>query len=184
MSDKFRPSRKHLLLAVLVIALVGGGAGIYLEFFRTYHFAVVQDHVLYRDGAHSITEFRNALRKVEPATVVSLNDADEIADPDKPQFREEEALLSERKINLVRIPVKLGGWPTSADIKSFIATVSLTRNQPTLVHCAGRASDRDVRGGVADDRGAPEQGPGEGRDIDLRSQPGNGQRYPPVHRCV
>jgi protein tyrosine/serine phosphatase len=36
----------------------------------------------------------------------------------------------------VRIPVKLGGWPTSEDVQKFLEIAAAKQNQPVLVHCA------------------------------------------------
>ena len=103
---------------------------------HTYHLATVQDGVLYRDGLKSATQFAATLDTVHPRTVVSLIDEKELADPKKPQLARESGLCDSRGIKLVRIPVTLGGWPTSDDVRKFIRVVSDRQNQPVLVHCA------------------------------------------------
>ena len=80
---------------------------------RTYHLAAVQDGVLYRDGNRGLREFATAVRRVRPKVVVSLIDDGELNDPNKPQFMQEADFLSTHGIRQIRIPVKLGGWPSS-----------------------------------------------------------------------
>lgn len=103
---------------------------------RTYHLATVQDGVLYRDGLKSAAQFDATLNRVHPKTVVSLIDEHELADPHKPQLAAEAAICSAHGVALDRIPVTLGGWPTSDEIRSFLAIVQDPKNQPVLVHCA------------------------------------------------
>lgn len=103
---------------------------------RTYHFASVQAGALYRDGLKSRTQFAATLDRIHPKTVVSLIDENELADRRKPQLGAEAELCSEHGVTLDRIPVKLGGWPTSDDIRKFLAIVTDRQNQPVLVHCA------------------------------------------------
>src|SRR5205814_9367221 len=73
---------------------------------------------------------------VNPKVVVSLIDDNELADEDKPQFQAEADYLAGKGVRLERIPVKLGGWPTKADVDKFISVASEPENQPVLVHCA------------------------------------------------
>jgi tyrosine-protein phosphatase SIW14 len=128
---------KTVALWVCALAIVlGGGAWVWAEYFQTYHLAVVQDGVLVRDGNRGAREFENALRKTHPKTVVSLIDDQELADPNKPQFKQEIDLCKEQGVNVVRIPIKLGGWPTSEDVRKFLYVVQNKENQPVLVHCA------------------------------------------------
>ena len=103
---------------------------------HTYHLATVQEGVLYRDGLKSAAQFAATLDKVHPRTVVSLIDGTELSDPKKPQLAQEAQLCAARNIKLVRIPVKLGGWPGSEDIRQFLAIASDKQDQPVLVHCA------------------------------------------------
>src|SRR5260221_7955264 len=42
----------------------------------------------------------------------------------------------QRGVKVVRIPLKLGGWPTSEDVLKFLEVVQEKQNQPVLVHCA------------------------------------------------
>jgi protein tyrosine phosphatase (PTP) superfamily phosphohydrolase (DUF442 family) len=102
----------------------------------TYHLATVQPGVLYRDGARSIHELGVAVDKVKANTVVSLIDDTELHDPAKPQFAAEPGYLAGRGVHYQRIAVKLGGWPTSEDIQTFLQTVQAPTSQPVLLHCA------------------------------------------------
>lgn len=131
-------SKRAKLVAAAVIVLLGFAVfGVALwQSNRAYHLATVQPGVLYRDGARSARQFATALDSVYPHTVVSLVDAQEIADPNKPQLGEEAKLCSARGIKLDRIEVKLGGWPRSEDLQRFLKIVTDKRNQPVLVHCA------------------------------------------------
>jgi protein tyrosine phosphatase (PTP) superfamily phosphohydrolase (DUF442 family) len=142
MTDEWTPSppkpRRSALriLIVLVIALAAGGAYVWRCHLDTYHLATVQPRVLYRDGNQSPCQFATAVRKVQPKLVVSLIDDAELADPTKPQFQAEQELLRKKGVRLERIPVKLGGWPTKADVEKFLGLTSDPANQPVLVHCA------------------------------------------------
>ena len=124
-------------LAILMVVMVAGAIGVYWHnTIQTYHLATVQEGVLYRDGNRDLREFKHALAFTHAKTVVSLIDDDELNDPKKPQFIQETNYCTISQIQYIRIPVKLGGWPTSEDLKTFIAIVSNPANQPVLVHCA------------------------------------------------
>jgi protein-tyrosine phosphatase len=103
---------------------------------QTYHLAVVQPGVLYRDGNRDLREFKHALTFTAAKTVVSLVDDNELADKSKPQFLQETNYCTANQIQFIRIPVPLGGWPKSEDLKAFLAIVQNPLNQPVLVHCA------------------------------------------------
>jgi protein tyrosine phosphatase (PTP) superfamily phosphohydrolase (DUF442 family) len=122
------------LLAILVLA--GGLGGWVWQSQRAYHLAVVEPGVLWRDGAKSERQFATALEEVKPRTVVSLVDAGELADASKPQFAAEGKECEAHGAMLERIEVKLGGWPTSEDVRKFLAVVGEEKNRPVLVHCA------------------------------------------------
>lgn len=126
---------RGIVLLIVGIALTAGAFYLWRAH-GTYHFAVVQPGVLYRDGLRSSSQFAATLDHVHPKTVVSLIDEDEQADPSKPQLAAEGQLCASRGIMLDRIPVKLGGWPSSADVQRFLAIVADKANQPVLVHCA------------------------------------------------
>ena len=124
-------------LAVLALLVIAGGAGVWVwQSQRAYHLATVQPGVLYRDGAKSERQFATALEMVKPRTVVSLLDPFEQSDMSRPQFAEELKECEAHGVKLERIEVKLGGWPTSEDVRKFLAVVGEEKNRPVLVHCA------------------------------------------------
>lgn len=125
-----------LIIAIPFIAMATAGVLVWRQYFETYHLAIVDEGKLYRDGNRGPRELATALRKVQPRTVVCLIDHDELSDMQKPEFAAEVALLKQEGIELVRIPVKLGGWPTASDIDSFLKIASDNARQPVLVHCA------------------------------------------------
>src|SRR5277367_541797 len=112
---------------VFFLAAVGAVGWLTL---RTYHFAAVQQGVLYRSGNRGMAEFSNAVGRIHPRTVISLVDDQELNDPTKPQFHAESTYLAAHGIQQIRIPVKLGGWPTSDDIRKFLAVVADPTNRP------------------------------------------------------
>src|SRR5215217_7737291 len=139
MAEAPRKKRSPLFwVALLLIPNLLGAAGYfaYQRWFDTYHLKAVQEGALYRDGVQSIDEFKTAVGRVKPRTVVCLVDEKEVADPEKPQFRQEWEYLHSQGIQLKHIPVKLGGWPTSEDVRQFLETASKPEQQPVLVHCA------------------------------------------------
>ena len=132
-----RPRRRvGRVLVVILVAMIAGAAYGWHCYLDTYHLATVQPHALYRDGNQSPCQFETAIRKVQPKTVVSLIDDNELADDTKPQFKAEENFLAKKNIQLERIPVTLGGWPTQADVDRFLQIASDPDAQPVLVHCA------------------------------------------------
>ena len=134
------PKKKRPFIALLIclaLLLAAGVAGVKVwQNHRAYHLATVQPGVLYRDGAKSESQFSAALDDVHPKTVVSLVDAAEQFDPNKPQFAQESKLCDTHGAKLRRIEVKLGGWPNSENIREFLTIVNDKQNQPVLVHCA------------------------------------------------
>jgi len=134
-----RPTRRRWLLRLALLAIliaIAVGAAFAFLTLRTYHFATVQSGVLYRCGNRGMAEFSNTVGRVHPKTVVSLIDNGELGDPRKPQFAQEATYLANHHIAQDRIPVKLGGWPSSDDIQQFLAIVDNPTNRPVLVHCA------------------------------------------------
>lgn len=120
------------IAAAVAVALVAA-AIVWRQWFDTYHLAVVQEGVLYRDGVRSPREFENVVRKIKPRTVVRLIDEKErAAEP----FASETAICRNHGIDIVAIPVKLGGWPSSEQVKQFIEITADRSKQPVLVHCA------------------------------------------------
>jgi protein tyrosine/serine phosphatase len=129
------PATMKTLGPIILIALILAAAGwwIFWTFFDTYHLATVKDGVLYRDGVRTLHEFNLAARKTHVKTVVSLVDDQEIT---QPPFTDELAYCKEHGIEVVRLPVPLGGWPRGEQIARFLAIADDPARQPVLVHCA------------------------------------------------
>jgi protein tyrosine phosphatase (PTP) superfamily phosphohydrolase (DUF442 family) len=135
-STKIPPTRRVLVAAALLVLVGGSAFVVWRLFIETYHFAVVQENVLYRDGNRGLREFRTALRHARPKTVVCLVSDFELADPGVPQFQEEVDLLEREGIAFEHIPIDSGGWPSDADVKRFLAILADPSRHPVLVHCA------------------------------------------------
>jgi len=134
---KIPPEKAWRNFAVLFIFLIGGGSFMYwFGAYKTYHFKTVEENVLYRDGNQGVREFATAVRRCNAKTIVSLIDPQEQADPNKKQFAGEVEIANRDHLKFVPVPVKLGGWPTTADVQAFLNTVTDKSNQPVLVHCA------------------------------------------------
>jgi protein tyrosine/serine phosphatase len=102
-------------------------------YFDPYHFAIVRDGVLYRDGVRTMREFDIALRKARPRTIVRLIDeSEQRAEP----FTSEAGYCRSHGIDLVELPIQLGGWPRPEQVDTFLKIVSDPKRQPVLVHCA------------------------------------------------
>jgi len=126
------PSRRWIIILVFAAA-VAAAAWLWMYRFGTYHFAEVEKGVLYRDGNRGLREFKTALRKGNVRTVVMLNDDQEAQrDP----FKTELEYLKDHSIEVVRIPVKLGGYPTSDQVRQFLEVLNDRTKWPILVHCA------------------------------------------------
>jgi protein tyrosine phosphatase (PTP) superfamily phosphohydrolase (DUF442 family) len=125
-----------LLIAAVIVLLIAIGFVIWRQWFETYHLAVVQEGVLYRDGNRGPREFATMVRRVKPRTIVSLVDDNEIGDPEKPEFNTEIEFARQQGITIERIPIKLGGWPTTEDVRRFLDLAADKNRQPVIVHCA------------------------------------------------
>jgi protein tyrosine phosphatase (PTP) superfamily phosphohydrolase (DUF442 family) len=122
--------------ALVIGLLIAAGAAFYLFKIDTYHYIEVADGVLYRDGNQDMRRFTTALGRANPKTVIPLIDDGELADPDKKQFVEEMTVAPEHGATIERIPVKLGGWPTTEDVRKFLEIAENKDKQPVLIHCA------------------------------------------------
>jgi protein tyrosine phosphatase (PTP) superfamily phosphohydrolase (DUF442 family) len=121
------------ILLLIAAGAVVAGFWMWRQHVDAYHLATVRPGVLYRDGVRSVQQFAAAVRRVSPRTVVCLVDDQEIArDP----FAEEMEFCRTHDVELVRIPVPLGGWPTGQQLREFLAIVNDPPRQPVLVHCA------------------------------------------------
>lgn len=135
MATANRRSRR-ILAFVLLIPLAIAAAGGILAYRAPYHFDTVQPGVLYRSGNNSLRRLKIAIDKGHIHTIVALIDDKEFTDPTKPQFAQEEAYAHSHGIKYIRIPVRLGGWPTSAEIRQFLRIAGDPADRPVLVHCA------------------------------------------------
>ena len=135
MSNRHRRMFPLVIIAIAVV-LIAVGFVVWRQWFETYHLAAVQEGVVYRDGNRGPREFATMVRRVKPKTIVSLVDDDEIADPRKPEFKAEIEFAQQQGIPIERIPVKLGGWPSTEDVRRFLEIASDKTKQPVIVHCA------------------------------------------------
>jgi protein tyrosine phosphatase (PTP) superfamily phosphohydrolase (DUF442 family) len=126
------PAKKWIIFLVFAAAVA---AAVWLWMYRlgTYHFSEVEKGILYRDGNRGLREFKTALRKGNVRTVVMLNDDQEVQ---KEPFKTELQFLDDHKVEVIRIPVKLGGYPTTDQVRQFLTVVSDRSKWPILVHCA------------------------------------------------
>jgi len=120
-------------IATVAILVAMAAFFVWRQYFDSYHLATVRDGVLYRDGVRTPRQFLIALNKVKPKTVVSLVDDREII---QEPFVSELNICREQGINVVRIPVPLGGWPTADQVRQFLQITADSAQQPVLVHCA------------------------------------------------
>jgi len=120
-----------IILVVLVLAAVGWW--VFWQYFDTYHLVTVREGVLYRDGVRSLHQFDLAVRRTHVKTVVSLVDDSEMRHS---PFTDELAYCKSHGIDLVRVPVTLGGWPDGEQIRQFLAIATDPLRQPVLIHCA------------------------------------------------
>jgi protein tyrosine/serine phosphatase len=118
---------------VALVILAGVAWFVWRMWFDAYHLATVQPGVLYRDGVRTMREFQTTVRMAKPRTVVCLVDDTEIV---KSPFADEVAYCRENNIELVRIPITLGGWPDGDQIRRFLSIATDATKQPVLVHCA------------------------------------------------
>jgi protein tyrosine/serine phosphatase len=125
--------RAYGWIAAGVLAVIGLSWFVWANYIQTYHLAVVQPGVLYRDGCRTFREFQTALGRYRVKQVISLVDDKEKR---KEPFSLEEEYCRRSRIKYTPIPVKLGGWPTTTDVKTFLRAAQTQRAQPVLVHCA------------------------------------------------
>jgi len=125
---------KHwLIIFALTAVCLTIGWWVWYTFFDTYHLATIAPGVLYRDGVRNMHQFQLTLQKTGAKTVVSLVDDQEFA---KEPFTDEQAVCRAQGIELIRVPITLGGWPDGEQLPRFLAIVQDASRQPVLVHCA------------------------------------------------
>jgi protein tyrosine/serine phosphatase len=119
-----------LIVAAVVVL---GVAWAWWRWGGTYHFVEVEPGALYRDGNRSLHQFSEALKRSRCRTVVTLVDDDEMS---RPPFSGEAEACREAGVELVRVPVRLGGWPDSDQVRRFLEIATDPARRPVLVHCA------------------------------------------------
>ena len=119
------------VLCSFALALVAGT--IWWSSFKTYHLAKVDQGILYRSGLRTMHEFKAGVRQVHAHTIVRLVDEKEQA---KAPFAAEAAWCKARGLEVIDIPISLGGQPEVAQIRQFIAVTRDRTKEPVLVHCA------------------------------------------------
>jgi protein tyrosine/serine phosphatase len=124
--------RGYLWIGIVAALVLLVGWWVWANFFETYHLAQV-DPVLYRNGFRTFREFQTAVGKTRVKQIVCLLDDDEMK---KEPFDQEQEYCRRSRIILTRIPIKLGGWPTSRNVQLFLEAARNQRYQPVLVHCA------------------------------------------------
>ena len=127
----FRGRTMGLIILLIAACAVAAGVWTWRRHFDAYHLATVRQGVLYRDGVRSVDQFASAVRRVSPRTIVCLVDDNEIA---REPFVEELDYCRANNIQVVRIPVPLGGWPTDEQVRQFLEIVNDPARQPVLVH--------------------------------------------------
>jgi protein tyrosine phosphatase (PTP) superfamily phosphohydrolase (DUF442 family) len=124
---------KKVIGAALVLLTLGFGAGAYFYYFDTYHFAIVQPGVLYRDGFQGMRRFENAYRQRPFKCVINLQ-----SNEDHVQYKEDVAAQREfckaHGIAWQHIPMKQKTPPTPGQIDEFLKLVRDVKNQPVLAH--------------------------------------------------
>ena len=122
---------KWLLPIAALLLIVGIIA--WRRYFMTYHLVAVADGILYRDGVRSAREFETAARKAKPKTIVRLIDENErLQEP----FISEANYCQANGIDIIELPIRLGGWPRPDQVDEFLKIAADPRRQPVLVHCA------------------------------------------------
>src|SRR5215213_9736901 len=76
-------ARRNLIVVSALVLILGTVNYVYYSYFQTYHLVVVDPGKVYRDGNRSLREFRNAVRRAKPRTVVAVIDQQEY---DQPEF--------------------------------------------------------------------------------------------------
>ena len=129
--NRARKRPRHVIRALIVLAIAGAGFLVWRSFFETYHLVVVDPGKLYRDGNRSMREFKNTLRKAKPNTVVAVIDHQEYNEPEFVAARE---LVKERGIAYHWIPIKAGAYPRKEQVQEFLAIAKDPANHPVLYH--------------------------------------------------
>lgn len=125
---------KMLLGAGLLLIAAGAAYGTYALYFETYHFAVVQEGVLYRSGAQGLRRFRNTFRWHPFKSNVNLQSVSDLETKYAQQAAEEERFCREHGVKYFHLPIKEKTPPTPEQAAQFLKLASDPANQPVLVH--------------------------------------------------
>jgi protein tyrosine phosphatase (PTP) superfamily phosphohydrolase (DUF442 family) len=123
--------RRNLLVIAGFALFLGGVNFIYFEYFQTYHLVEVDPGKVYRDGNRSLREFRNAVRRAKPKTIVAVIDHEEY---NQPEFVEAREYSKAHGVEWIWIPVKAGAFPKPEHVKQFLAIAREPKQQPVLFH--------------------------------------------------
>lgn len=124
---------RKLIVAILILLTLGFGAGAWFFYFDTYHFAIVQPGVLYRDGFQGMRRFENAFRQRPFKTVVNLQSDDDLIQY-KDDIEKQKAFCTEHGIKWIHIPMKQKTAPTREQMDEFVRIVKDPANQPVFAH--------------------------------------------------
>jgi len=124
--------RKRILIATLLALATAGGA--YYFLIDTYHFAIVKEGVLYRDGFQGMRRFRTGYRSHPFKSVINLQSAGDIAGKYKEQEAAERKFCEERGIRYYRIPMKQGTPPSPEQAARMLSLMDDSANHPVFMH--------------------------------------------------
>jgi len=123
--------RRFILITAGVFLLGGLTAGLLYWLWPPYHFATVDEGILYRSGQNGA----RGLEKIEAAahirTIVDLCQEKR----DTREAREERQFARERGINYIHLPVPHGMVNADREILKFFDIMDDKKNHPVLVHC-------------------------------------------------
>jgi protein tyrosine phosphatase (PTP) superfamily phosphohydrolase (DUF442 family) len=136
LSRRTRWVRRFIVVVTTLAIVTAVCVGYWWAELETYHYSLVVPGVLYRCGNRGIREFDHAVQQSGARTVVSFVSDQELNDPAKPQFKAEADYCQAHGIHQIRLPVPLGGWPTSDQVLKFLNIVAEPANRPVLMHCA------------------------------------------------
>ena len=126
----FALTSKTTMLVLIGVAIAA--AAVIFWYMRTYHFREIDPGKLYRDVLRNGTEFANACRKGHIRSIISLVSDEEYTST---RFAPAMAAARARQIRTLRVPIPLGGWPTTDDVQQFLRLATDPANQPAIVHC-------------------------------------------------
>ncbi len=129
-----RSRTSRLLLGLLAVALLAGGALVWWHKTSPYHFRVVTPGVLYRSGFLHRENLRHVIEKYGIRTVVNLSTARE---KDKGDWDPEGEIevCREEGVRLIQMPIEDETPPSADQLAAWLALLDEAKSQPILVHC-------------------------------------------------